>query len=429
MLFSCAVCVAAASGLAWATPQAGQTGHRSGFKLYSGALAAGVDNGIITQEGTVVEDNVLAFVPMAIAYRSQSPRSDLQFAYEPEFDIFETHTELNAWNQAAAVRYSLEATRDVSLRTGGSFLYTHDRDRRSSGVALSPYGLYVEGNAYFSVDYRLKRETSVSVGANSRLTNTAVLDSTSASGSIETLTSSFTARLSRSFGSTHQVSIGYVHLVSTLLNPDDLAQGGNVADRRGQGVLNFGYTLSLSSGLRLAASGGAIRSPQDVGSDQYTYSMSGRVDKIWSSVTVGGGYSRSLAGLFQLDATDPADQIRDPLLSRNVAERVDFTLVGRFGRRLRIDHQIGLSRTRLQNSDERLEALYAGVYAGFVVADRLVPFVTFSYWDQNATEFGRPVSRTRVMAGLRFYWDSPSIIPASREHESVRSILPVRRVQ
>lgn len=426
-LFSCALLVAAAPGLASAMPQPRQAEHRRGFKLYSGSLAAGVDRGIVLDDGTNIEDNTLTFIPMAIAYRSQSPRSDLQFIYEPAFDIFDTHTELNALNHAAAGAYSFNATRDFDFQASGSFLRTHDRNRQSSGLIISPYGLYIEGRAYVSIGYRLNRDTRVNTGVNSSLIQTASLASASASGSIDELISSFTASLARSFGSMHQVSVGYAHLVSTLLNSEDLPAGGNISAQQGQGALNIGYTLSVASGLRLAASAGAIRLPQEVGDDQYTYSWFGRLDKSWSSLTIGVRYERSLSGLLQLDAANPANQVRDPLLSRSVAEQAEITLSGQFGRRLRTDTQIGLFRTFLRSSDERLEAIYAGVSAEFVLAERVVPFVSFRYWDQNTTEFARPVLRRRIMAGLRFYWDSPGTIPALSGHESVRSILPGRR--
>ena len=61
-LFSCVLLVAAAPGLASATPQAPLTEHRRGFKIYSARLAAGVDT--FLDDGTKVEDNTLAFVPM-----------------------------------------------------------------------------------------------------------------------------------------------------------------------------------------------------------------------------------------------------------------------------------------------------------------------------------------------------------------------------
>ena len=210
-LFSCALLVAAAPGLASALPQATQAEHRGGFKLYSGRLAAGVDTGIVLDDGTNVEDNTLSFVPMAIAYRSQSPRSDLQLIYEPELNVFDTHSALNAWNHAAAVAYSLDVSRDFGLRAGGSFLRTYDRNRQTTGLALSPRALYVEGRTYFSILYRVNRDTSFSAGVNSSLTQTAATAS-SASGSIDQLTSSLTARLSQSFGSMHEVSVGYARL-------------------------------------------------------------------------------------------------------------------------------------------------------------------------------------------------------------------------
>jgi len=423
--------VVAAPGLSFAEPQAEQVaGHRNGFKFYSAALAAGldVDSGNVNDAGSALEDTVLTFVPTALAYRNQSRRADLQFIYEPEIALSGTDTSLSAWNHVAALTYVRQATRNIGFQAGGSFLRTNDRNRQSNGLTFSPRGLYVEGRVSFAATYRYHDDTDFSVQVDSRLTQTTVPESVSASGSIDDRTSTFSARLSRKIGSMHQVVIGYGYLESAVLNPEDLPQGAS-AVARGQDTLNVNYTLDLRSGLQLTGSVGTIRLPQNVGSDQYTYSWLGRAQKNWSSLSIGGGYQRTLSGLFQLDSTAPADQIRDPLLSRSVAEVADVLVTGRLGSRVTINHRLGLSRTFVAGTDESFAAVSAFLQVGFDVADRISPYVNFSYWDQNGTRFIRPISRTRITAGLRFFWDSPRVRRVAGDQENVRSILPVRRTQ
>jgi hypothetical protein len=414
-------------GAALAAPQTGQAGE-PGFKLYSARAAGGYDTAIVTEDGRV-EDGVFIFVPAAIAYQNPTGRGNLQFIYEPEFEIFQTYSELNAWNQAAGLSYSLQATRDLGISAGGTFLYTHDRSRQTSGLALSRRGLYVEGRGYFSVSYRLGRDTSLSVGANSWLTRTQVEPQASLSTEVDEWRNTFSVGLTQTFATSHQLLLSYTRLEASILNTDDLPDE-NLGDRSGQDAVSAGYQLSVArSGLRLGGTAGVIRLPREAGGDDYTYSFSASIDKTWSTFDVGGGYQRTLSGLFRLDPGNPADGIRDPLLNQGISESANFLVSGEIGRRLTINQQLSYSRTEVSALTEPIEALVWSASAGIVITERTVPFVNVMYWDQTASEDDLAFSRVRITAGLRFYWDAPAPGRPHYGFESIRSILPIRTME
>jgi hypothetical protein len=408
----------------FAGPQAGGTG-RSGFSLYSSRITAGVDTAIVTEEGRV-EDGVFVFVPTAVAFQKPSPRSNLQFIYEPEIEIYQTRSDLNAINHAAAIAYSREPARRSGLRAGGSFLRTHDRSRQTSGLAVSPRGLYVEGRGYASLDHRLGPRTSIRLGAQSWLTRSQAPTFTDFSGELDEWRNSFTVGLGRALNEAHELSVAYTRFESSFLNAEELT-GEDLDDRGGQDSLSGAYTATLvASGVRFGGSAGLIRLPRESG-DEYTYSLATHFDKAWSSFNFGVSYQRSLSGQLRFESDTPADVIRDPLLDDGVAQSANVTLGGEIGRRLTLSGQVSLSRTDVAGFETPLETFVVTTDVGLVLTDRLIPMINLMYWDQQAPQEVLTYSRTRITAGLRFFWDAP---PSGRRmnYENVRGILPIRPV-
>lgn len=411
--------------LGWAAPQGQQSGGTTpGFKMYSASFDAGYDTGIVTTSGSI-EDYVLILVPFAVAYANPTPRGSFEFIYEPEVEIYQTETELNAWNQAAGLAYSYQLSRTLDVNTGGTFLYTHDRSRQSSSLSLAPRSLYIEGRAYLNFDYRFSRATRLRFGADNWLNRSEVPETTSASGEIDEWRNSFSVSMLRSIGSSQEISLAFTYFDANILNradiPDPLFE-----DFGAQQTLDAGYSINWNSGWRISTSGGVIRLPSAISGDEYTYSFSGQIGKAWRAISVGGSYLRSLSGLLRLNDSENGDPIRDPLLNNGIAESFSFSIAGEVARRMTINQQVSLSRTDVAGAVDEIETLYGALTLGVVLTDRIVPHVRVLYWEQTSPDPTFSYTRTRITAGMRFYWDRPLVTRTRSQNEGVRSILPTR---
>jgi len=428
MMTTGVIAALALPGVALGAPQAATGEHEQGFRFYSSAVSAGVDTGIVLDDGKQRQDNVFVLVPTALAYRNHSERGDLQLIYEPALELYQELSQLNNWNQAAAARYGLDASRSVHFETGGSFLKTDDRSRYGSTLTLEPRSPFTEGRVYGSLSYQWNRETQLSGRVDGWYTRT-TFSSLDVPEPIEQATGIASVSLSRSLGPLHQVSANYSHLETRVLNENVLPPEGQLLTQEGQDSVNGAYSLRLPSGLTFLASAGAIRLPQAGSEATYTYSLAGHVGKEFTAVRVGGGYQRSLSNLLLRDAQNPGDQFNDPRFNRSVADLVDFNVAGYLGRRVTLDYLMSWSRTDIVDSDETLDTFSSRFSFGVLVSNRILPAVNVWYWNRNETEFTPTASRTRVTASLRFFWDSTPRGRTQQDFEVVRSILPVQRVR
>lgn len=404
-------------------------GDTRGFKLYSARVTGGFDTGIDTEVegGDVVDESTLAIVPAALAYRNPAPRSTFEFIYEPEVEIFRHRSDLNDVNHAGAVAYERRVTPTLDFRTGGTVLRTHDRSRQSSGLAVTDRGLYFEGRGYLTFDYRFSRETRLRVDLTSWASRTEVAENVSTSGLVDEWSNSVGVGLARRFGRAHELSVDYTRLGTSVVNGEDLTNPEFVPSEA-QDMINGGWQVTLLSGLRFGGSLGVIRNPAPQAEDEYTYAILGYAEKNWNTLTVGGSYRRSLSGLFRVDPTDSPDAFRDPLLNGGVADAIRFAMGGEIGRRVSIQQEVTLSRTDVPAADDRIESLFAGLSFGVALNDRIEPVLNILYWDQSSSVPTLDFSRTRITAGLRFYWDPLTSVRYGANREPARALLPTRGV-
>src|SRR5437867_26438 len=157
-----------------ALPAAGQE-PRGVYLTSPLSLSAGREQKMLTGSGPI-DDTVFLLEPPTLSLLRRNPRTAVTLGYRPEFELFASHRNLDAWNHAAGLRLTHAWTRRLSFQLGDSFQATHDPSRwQGGGFFLLPRSNYKENSAYAGMDYALSRQTSLSLRVDHAYT-TARLD-------------------------------------------------------------------------------------------------------------------------------------------------------------------------------------------------------------------------------------------------------------
>jgi len=99
-----------------ALPAAGQ--EPRGIYLTSPfSLSAGREQKMLTSSGPI-DDTVFLLEPPTLSLLRRTPRTAVTLGYRPEFELFASHRNLDAWNHAAGLRLTHAWTRRLSLQLG-----------------------------------------------------------------------------------------------------------------------------------------------------------------------------------------------------------------------------------------------------------------------------------------------------------------------
>src|SRR5262249_13670784 len=147
------------------TPLAGQptlTPRGNGFRFDSPlSLSAGRDEGFPAAGGKVSDTvSILEFPGLALV--SNSRRLNFSLDYKPEFEWFQEHRKMDAWNHTAVLHFDERITRHTSLQFGDAFVSTEDPMRRlPENLFLLPRGRYQQNSAFVALGHRLSQQTSI----------------------------------------------------------------------------------------------------------------------------------------------------------------------------------------------------------------------------------------------------------------------------
>jgi hypothetical protein len=114
-----------------------------GFQLTSPlSLSAGYDENFAVGAQTLSDTVTLLTLP-TLSWTKNTHRTNFSIDYEPEFELFSQHQDLNAWNQSATLRVTHRINGRLTFEAGDSFLSTMDPSRSLvDSLPLLPRGRF-----------------------------------------------------------------------------------------------------------------------------------------------------------------------------------------------------------------------------------------------------------------------------------------------
>lgn len=373
--------------------------QKNGFQFTSPAtLSVGRDSKFLTGKQEL-EDTVLLLTAPTLALLKTTPRAELVLSYEPEFEMFAEHRELQAWNHAAELRFDYRMSRRSSLRAGGSLTVTQDPARRLAGsLFILPRSNYRATTAYLHFGHRVNRRTSIDL----RLDNTTtkiVLPEIVTPGLFDQMGTGATLTLSQILAERHTLNTSYSLLKPTLLSrvPDSSMQPDSLL--RPVHNISLAYGYSTPEGLSTQLSAGVTRSSRT------SYVLSGQLEKRTPTVHLTLGYSRhvSFFGTFSSPSQHPDLVVSaQGFLPSSLFQAADLRLRGNVSSRLDLELRARASRTSSEAVERNIEALWGSLHFGYRLTDRLLAFLQAELYGQRFNELlGAPLSRQRYFGGIR----------------------------
>ncbi|HXI41216.1 MAG TPA: hypothetical protein VNH83_14630, partial [Bryobacteraceae bacterium] len=253
-----------------------------GFQLTSPlSLSAGYDENFDVG-AQAVNDTVTLLTLPTLSWTKSTHRTSFSIDYEPEFELFSQHQDLNAWNHSATLRFTQQINGRLILEAGDSFLSTMDPSRRLvDSLPLLPRGRFRQNVVYTGLAYRLDRRTKLSFRFDTAAVTMALPGAFA--GKLDQMSGAGTVTLERTVNRHHALSGSYSYLLVRPLN------AGPSASTVGVHNFNLGYIYTVDPGLILRFSGGAIRG------EQFSFIGAAAVEKRLRGLWVSAGFERYLS--------------------------------------------------------------------------------------------------------------------------------------
>jgi hypothetical protein len=382
------------------TSLSAQVQKKEGFHLTSPlSLSAGRDNRFLAGD-SVLDDTVFLFLLPTTSIVKASQRTEFSLSYQPEFELFQENSDLNAWNHTAGLRLSSKITPRLRLDMGDSFLTTRDPSRRLGNSSLVlPRSLFKENAFFAGVDYELNPKTTLGF----RFDNTVTLFNSpdaARTGFFDQMGNAGTVTVARRLTSQQKLSGTYSYLTLRLLNRDgDPSLPVIPGDAAPTHYLTLGYDVTLNRDLLLRIAGGTIHA------NGFSYMASGEIEKRLGPIWIDAGYHRTISFFGGLGArglgASPDLRFSDGLLVGNIYQMVSFGVRGNLTSRLGLDMHVRGSKTSSGRPGSAIKSLIGSARMDYKLTDRVVLFSTAEVYGQRSNEaIGLPLSRARFFGGL-----------------------------
>jgi len=363
-----------------------------GFQLTSPlSLSAGYDENFVVGS-QVLDDTVTLLTSPTLSWTRSTHRTDFSIDYEPEFELFSQHQNLNAWNHSAALRLTHRINGRLTLEAGDSFLSTMDPSRQLvDSLLLLPRGRFQQNVFYAGLSYRLDGRTTLSVRFDNATVTTALQGAVASS--LDQMSNAGTVSLERAMNRHHTLSGTYSYLLVHPLN------AGNSANSIGMHNFNAGYIYTLNPGLIFRFSGGMIRGQQS------SFTGGGAVEKRLTGLWVSAGFERYLSFFGSLAPTGAAPAGAIPfsngLEAGNIYEVASLRAWGKLTKRMGLEGSLlrGLDGVSAQNRPTK--SVVGQFRLDYKLSERLTIFTRVEFYGQNINDFSQlPLSRRRYFGGL-----------------------------
>jgi len=370
-----------------------------GFQLTSPlSLSAGYDQNfsVGSQE---LDDTVTLLTLPTLSWTRSTHRTDISIDYEPEFELFSQHQNLNAWNHLATLRLSHRINGRLTLEAGDFFLSTMDPSRQLvDSLLLLPRSRFQQNVFYTGLGYRLDRRTTLSVRFDNATVTTA-LPGALASG-LNQMSNAGTVTLERTVDRHHTLSGGYSYLFVNPLN------AGNSGNSIGVHNFNSGYIYTLNPGLIFRFSGGMIRGQQS------SFTGGGAVEKRLSGLWVAAGFERYLSFFGGLAPTSaaPAGAIPFPngLEAGNIYQVASLRAWGKLTKRIGLQGSALRALNGVSPQNRAIKSVVGQFRLDYKLSERITLFTRVEFYGQNINDFSQlPLSRRRYFGGLEIALSHP----------------------
>jgi hypothetical protein len=379
-----------------------------GFQLTSPlSVSAGYDENFAVGS-QVMDDTVTLLTLPTLSWTRNTHRTDLSIDYQPEFELFSQHQDLNAWNHSATLRFTHRINSRLTLEAGDSFLSTMDPTRGLvDTLILLPRGRFRQNIFYTGLGYRLDGRTTLSFRFDNT-TATMALPKALA-GRLDQMSSAGTVTLDRTINRHHTLSGSYSYL---LVHPLNAGNSGNSI-----GVHNFSssYIYTVNPGLIFRFSGGVIRGQQS------SFTGGGEVEKRFRGLWVAAGFQRYLSFFGGLAPTGAgAIPFANGLEPSNIYQVASLRAWGKLTKRLGLEGSALRALNGVSPQDRAIKSAVGHVRLDYKLSERITLFTRLEFYGQNTNEFSQlPLSRRRYFGGLEIALSHPRE-SAKRAHESVQ---------
>ena len=370
-----------------------------GFQLTTPlSLSAGYDQNFAVGAQTL-DDTVTLLALPTFSWTRNTHRANFSIDYEPEFEIFSHHQDLNAWNHAATLRFTQRINGRLTLEAGDSFLSTMDASRRLvDSLPLLPRGRFRQNVLYTGLGYRLDGRTKLSFRFDTATVTMALPGAFT--GKLDQMSGAGTVTLERTVNRHHALSGSYSYL---LVRPLKAGPSGSIA-----GVQNFnlGYIYTVNPGLIFRLSGGAIRGGQT------SFIGAAAVEKRLSGLWVAAGFERYLSFFGGLAPTGAATAGAIPFVNglapNDVYQVASLRAWGKLTRRLGLEGSALRALNGVSPQNRAIKSAIAQFRLNYTLSERLTLFTQAAFYSQTANQFSQiPFSRRRYFGGLEIALSRP----------------------
>ncbi len=376
------------------------------------AFSAGRESQTIVGQGNL-EDTVYLVSPSLFGLRKFTPRTQISLYYQPEFEFFGSHRELNSWNHSARFYLEKKITPRLSYDLGDSFLTTRDPSRQlGNSFLLLPRTRYRENSFYANFTYSLDPATQWSFRFDHTVTLFG-LPSEFRRGYLDQMGYAWSTSLAHRFTPNRRLTVRYAFLRLNVLDaqnlPLDLASGGSNTH-----FLTAGYSHTFNPDFMFTVTTGIIRATD------LSYTLSGVVERRLGPLWLDAGYSRSIAfygspALQAAPALDP--RFANGLLASNLYQMGSAGIRARPSRRLELELRATGARNSARLTEFDSHSFLGHGRLAYRLSQRLVLFTTAEIYTQTLNELpGIPSRRTRFFGGLEV-----GLFPSSRPTQTLQA--------
>jgi len=360
------------------------------------SLSGGHDENFIVGDREL-DDTVYLFNAPTLSVLKNTHTTDFSLGYQPEFEFFSRHPDLNAWNHRATLRWRQRLNSRWSLEAGDFFVSTKDPTRQlGDSLYLLPRGRFQQNAAFAAVDYRLDRRTTMGFRFDNAVTTMALPGARA--GLFDQVGGSVTVSLERILTRRHTLSGSYAALYVRPLHSQTPAVTGLVDFYKPAHTVNVDHTFKVNSGLILVLSGGVVRG------HQLSYRAGALVEKRFGPIWAAAGYQRYLAffgGITPSGGLPPLTPFASGVLPGSLYEVGSFRLRGMLTRRLGVEMGGLRARSEVQTRDRDVKSVIGHFRLSHKLTERFILFTQADFYGQNMNEFlHSQLSRKRFFGGL-----------------------------
>ncbi len=378
----------------------GRAQHRAnGFYMTSPlSLSSGYDDNFLVHS-RALDDTVSILTAPTFSWMKTTHRTIFSVDYEPEFEIFSRHRDLNAWNHSSILRFDHRLSSRLTVDAGNSFLSTDDASRRlADSQFLLPRGRFQQNSFFTGLKYRLDQRTKLFFRFDNAITTMAL--SGPQANRFDQMTNAGTVTLDHTVNRHHSVTGSYAYLHVRPLDRDELAGYSYKAVHS----LNAGYMYTVNPGLIFRVAGGAVRGRE------LAYTAGGAVEKQLGGLWMMAGYQRYLSffgGLAPSGGTAGGTvPFANGLLPDSLFQAVSLRVRGKVTKRAGLE--FNGQRGRASFGDRSVKSLIAQSRLDYKLSERLIVFARAEYYGQNVSQFSEsPLLRRRYFGGLEIVLSRP----------------------